>query len=145
MAVVFRVSHVKCLTYESMETGLKLARTCTLLTLENMERSCYCGLVMHTEGLHREVFVNAEDGVNAEPCDEILNEREDNLIMCHRLGQESINSVRLCNKVAERASFLCLDTRTQRRKRLWPLLTQKLGHLDHFCLFQKDNCSVSLV
>lgn len=46
---------------------------------------------MHTEGLHGEVFVNAEDGVNAEPRDEILNEREDNLIMCHRLGQESIN------------------------------------------------------
>lgn len=46
---------------------------------------------MHTEGLHGEVFVNTEDGVNAEPRDEILNGREDNLIMCHRLGQESIN------------------------------------------------------
>lgn len=46
---------------------------------------------MHTEGLHREVFVNAEDGVSAESHDETLNEREDNLMMCHRLGQEPIN------------------------------------------------------
>lgn len=39
----------------------------------------------------REVFVKAEVGVNSEPRDEILNKRDDNLIMCHRLGQDSIN------------------------------------------------------
>lgn len=39
----------------------------------------------------REVFVKAEVGVNSEPRDEILNKRDDNLIMCRRLGQDSIN------------------------------------------------------
>lgn len=34
--------------------------------------------------------MKAKDGVNSEPCDEILNKREDNLIICHSLGTDSI-------------------------------------------------------
>lgn len=34
--------------------------------------------------------MKAKDGVNSEPRDEILNKREDNLIMPHGLGTDSI-------------------------------------------------------
>lgn len=47
--------------------------------------------------------MKAKDGVNSEPCDEILNKRESNLIMHHSLGTDSIKYVRLYNQVAEEA------------------------------------------
>ena len=51
------------------------------------EKLYFLGLVFLLGLLPREMFVKTKDGVNSEPCDEILNKREDSLRRPHSWGQ----------------------------------------------------------